>query len=81
MNNDVILSQFDDIEEKVEFLIELNKSLEAANTGLKSRIEILEQDVRDKSDAEKKYAEQREKIRTKIDSLLKKLNDFTDGSS
>jgi len=81
LNNDVILSQFDDIEEKVEFLIELCKSLESANTGLKSRIEILEQGVKDNSDAEKKYAEQTEKIRYKIGGLLKKLNDFTDVSS
>lgn len=81
MNNDVILSQFDDIEEKVEFLIELCKSLEATNKGLKSRIEKLEQEIHDKSEAEKKYDEQKEKIRHKIDGLLNKLNDFSDVAS
>ena len=81
MDNDVILSQFDEIEEKVQFLIELCKSLETTNNGLKSRIELLEQEVADKSEAEKKYVEQKEKVRRKIDGLLNKLNDFTDSSS
>ncbi|GAB6096891.1 hypothetical protein JCM14469_31440 [Desulfatiferula olefinivorans] len=81
MNNEAILSQFDDLDEKVELLIELCKNLETANAGLKSRIDILEQEVNDKSDAERKYAEQKEKIRIKIDRLLSKMNDFSPASS
>lgn len=81
MNNEAILSQFDDLEDKVEFLIELCKNLETANAGLKSRINILEQEVNDKSDAERKYAEHKEKIRIKIDRLLSKINDFSSASS
>lgn len=81
MDNDVILSQFDEIDEKVQFLIELCHSLEEQNKGLKSRIEILEQEITEKSESEKKYVEQKEKVRSKIEVLLNKLNDFTDKSS
>ena len=81
LDNDVILSQFDDIDEKVEHLVMLCKSLEAANNGLKSKIEILEQDVKNKSEAEKRNFEQKDKIRLKISYLLEKLNEFKEISS
>lgn len=81
MDNDVILSQFDNIETKVEFLIELCKSFEAENKGLKSRIEMLERDIKDKSGIEQRYTEQKEKIRNKIEGLIKKIDQFTENSS
>lgn len=81
MDNDVILSQFDEIEEKVQFLIELYKTLEETNKRLKSRIEILEKEITEKSESEKKYVEQKEKVRHKIEGLLNKLNDFSDKPS
>ena len=78
MDNDVILSQFDDIDEKVEYLLELCLSLKTANTRLRSRIEILEQEIKVKSEAEKRYSERKEKIRIKIDHLLEKLNEISE---
>ncbi len=78
MENDVIFSQFDDIDEKVEFLIELCKSLESTNQELQGRIEGLEQDLQSKIEIEQRDAEQKTMIKTKVDGLLSKLNSFSE---
>lgn len=78
MDNDVILRQFDDIEEKVEFLIELCRSLETSNSELQAKIERLEQELREKQRCEEKFAEEKDLIRSKVDGLLSKLNSFSE---
>lgn len=77
MDNDVILSQFDDIDEKVEYLLELCTNLKAANTRLRSRIEIMEKEIRAKSEAEESYSEKKEMVREKIAHLIEKLDHFS----
>lgn len=76
MENEVIWQQFDEIEEKVEKLIKVCKSFEATNLELKNKIEKLEKELQGKVEVEKRYAEERELIRSKIDSLLVKLEDI-----
>lgn len=78
MDNDVIISQFDDIEEKVEFLIELCQSLEATNSELQEKIQKLEQELQGKAEVESRYTEQKALIRSKIDSLMAKLDNFSE---
>jgi hypothetical protein len=74
----VIYSQFDDIEEKVDFLIELCKSLEDGNKVLQDRVESLEQELRGKVEAEERLVEEKAVIREKVDGLLAKLTSFSD---
>lgn len=74
----MILSQFDDIDKKVEALAELCANLKAANVRLKSRIEIMEEEIRAKSEAELKYTERKDLIRAKIIGLIDKLNSSAD---
>ncbi len=74
MTDEEVLSQFDNIEEKVEKLIETCRSLEAANVELNNKYERLKQEANGKADAEKRYFEQRDLIRSKVDSLLSRLN-------
>ncbi len=81
MAREEISRQFDVIEDKVEKLIELCKSLEAKNFEFKNKIEGLEQELRERHEAEKVYSEQKDLIRGKIDSLLEKLSMFTDSES
>jgi regulator of replication initiation timing len=81
LDNDVILSQFDDVDEKVEYLIDLCRSLSSENEGLKKRITILEREVEKRSEAEKRVIENKEKIRLKISQLLEKLNEFSEIST
>ena len=74
MGKDIVLSQFDDIEEKVETLLVLCSSLKDENSELNKRIIELEE-------AEKLNGEQRELVKDKVDSLLSKLKNFTEITS
>ena len=78
MTDEEVLSQFDKIEEKVEKLIETCRSLEAANVELNNKYERLKQEADGKADAEKRYIEQRDLIRSKVDSLLTRLNSYSE---
>ena len=78
MNNEKILRQFDEIEQKVEKLIDVCKSLEATNSELNNKVEKLEQELRNKLETENNYQEERALIRSKIDSLLVRLEDITE---
>ena len=78
MSDEDVLSQFDKIEEKVEKLIETCRSLEAANIELNNKYERLRQEADGKANAEKRYLEQRDLIRSKVDSLLSRLNSYSE---
>ncbi len=78
MVSEEITQQFDVIEDKVEKLIEVCKSLEATNSELKNRMMGLEKELQDKNDVERQHLKQRDLVRGKIDSLLVKLNNFTE---
>lgn len=73
MTGEILSKQFEQIEVKVERLIEICKSLEAINYKLKNKIDLLEKEVQNKSDIEKDYAEERKLIRAYVDKLLARL--------
>ena len=81
MVSEEISQQFDLIEEKVEKLIKVCKSLEKTNVDLKNRIKDLEQELQDRDKAEKQHIEQRDLVREKIDRLMKKLENFSETES
>ena len=76
MDNELILRLFEKIEKKVESLIEVNKSLEATNLELGNKIKRLEGKLQGKVEAENNYVEEKALIRSRIDSLLVRLEDF-----
>ena len=76
MDNAIISSQFSEIEKKVARLIETCKQHEAANLELKNKIKSLEEELLGKIDAEKSYAHEKALIRSKIDSLLVRIEDI-----
>jgi regulator of replication initiation timing len=78
LDNEFILRQFEEIEKKVEKLIEINKSLEAINLESSNKIKRLEEELQGKVDAETNYTQEKALIRSKIDSLLVKLEDITE---
>ncbi len=78
MDNDLIFGQFDDIEEKVDFLIELCKSLESTNSDLRKKVEELEQQIENSNLENERQVDTNAMIRTKIDSLLTKLNNYSE---
>jgi len=78
LDNEEVIRQFEEIEHKVERVIEACKSHEATNLELINKIERLEEELQKKTEAENKYLEERALIRTKIDSLLVRLEDIAE---
>ena len=78
MDNELILRQFDEIEKKVENLLEAFQALEATNRQLNEKIESLNAELQSRIEAEEKYAKERDLIRLKIDGLLGKLEDIAE---
>ncbi len=70
MDNEVIIQQFQEIEQKVEKLIARCHSLESDNSQLIGEIERLEGEIQAKAENEQ---QQKRLIRSKIDGLLVKL--------
>ncbi|MBT8356788.1 MAG: hypothetical protein HKO79_01535 [Desulfobacterales bacterium] len=77
MDNKDVIRQFEEIELKVERVIEACKSHETTNLELINKIEGLEEELQKKTEAENKFLEERALIRSKIDSLLVRLEDIT----
>ena len=78
MDNDFVLKQFGEIEQKVERLIENCNAQAAANSELKNKVTRLEEEIQGKVEAENNYAEEKALIRSKIDGLLARLDDISD---
>lgn len=76
MANEILAKQFAEIEEKIERLLERNRSLDAENGHLKERIDVLEMELQRRSDLEKTFAEEKSIIRSKIEKLLSRLDDI-----
>ena len=79
LDNEFILKQFEEIERRVEKLIELCNALEATNLDQKNKIKSLEEEIDGKVEAERSYAEEKALIRSKIDGLLVKLDKVSTG--
>jgi len=79
LDSEFILRQFQEIEEKVGKVIELCKSQETINLELRNRIKILEEEIQEKVEAENKYTAEKGLIRSKIDSVLAKLEEIGEG--
>ena len=74
-----MLRQFEAIEGKVQRLIEVCKALESTNLELSTTIERLEKELREKTEAEQGYTEERAQIRSRVEGLLGKLADIAQG--
>jgi oligoendopeptidase F len=79
LDNEFILKQFEEIEQKVEKLIEFCNYLEATNLEQKNKIKSLEEEIQGKVEAERSFAEEKALIRSKIDGLLVKLDEVAKG--
>ena len=78
MDNEFIVGQFEEIEKKVEKLIDVLKSHETTNLELSNKINRLEEELQGKNEVESSYSQERTLIRSKIDSLLVRLGDIAD---
>lgn len=78
MDKEMILHQFEEIEQKLEKVVARCKSYEAINSEFKNKIMKLEEELQGKIQAEKSYSQERDIIRSRIDNLLSKLNGITE---
>ncbi len=78
MDKELILGQFDEIEQRLEKLIAVCKSYETANMELKNNIAKIEEDLKEKIEKEKSYIQERDIIKSKVDNLLSRLNSITE---
>jgi len=78
LDYEFFLRQFEEIEKKVENLIVVCKSLEVTNLELSNKIKSLEEELQGKIEAEKKIAQEKALIRSKIDNLLVRLEELTE---
>ncbi len=81
MGNEIIKNKFDDIDIKVDFLIELCQMLQVENLELSSKIKDLETKLAKKNETEELNLEQEALIQSKIDGLLTKLDSFSNNLS
>ena len=77
----LLMQQFEEIEQKVERLIAICSSLEVKNIQLRNTISSLEAEFRLKTEALENYSEERTMIRSKIDTLLVKLENIAEMDS
>ncbi len=73
----LIKTKFDDIDAKIDFMIELCQELQAENHELLSKTKQLEKELDKKIGTEKQFSEQDVLAQSRIDGLLKKLDDFS----
>jgi len=73
LDNQVLLTQFEEIEGKIERLIGAYRALESENAELKNKIERLEGELQGKAAQETQFNQEREQIRNRIGNLLARL--------
>jgi hypothetical protein len=76
-NTEPLNSQFSAIEHKIERVVEISKSLQAANVDLHNKIKQLEEELHRKNESVKRHDEEKAFIRSRIDNLLAKLEGVT----
>lgn len=81
MDIDIIIQKFDEIESKVEQLIETTAALEAANAELIEKNEQLEQELQGMREKEHRNDEVKVLIRNKIESLMGRLGGIVEAGS
>lgn len=74
MDSDLIIQQFEQIEQRVESLIGTCREFETKNNELKNRVQALEAELQKKQELENRYQEEKVLVRTRIDGLLAKLD-------
>lgn len=81
MGNDRIKKKFDDIDDKIDLMMECCQSLQSENKVLLLRIETLKADLDGKITAETDNSEQEAVIQSKIEGLFLKLDTFSTGQN
>ena len=77
MGNDLFNKKFDDIDAKIDSLVDRCHALQSENSELKMKVNNLEAELVMTNDTEKQFSEQEVLIQSRVDGLLDKLNQFS----
>ena len=77
MDDQSLIVQFETIETRLDALIQICKDKDNQNKELIRRIEKLEEELRKKIEAEQRIEDEKAQIRSRVDHLLKRLEDIT----
>ncbi len=80
MENELLEDKFKDIDEKVDFLIELCQALQQENEELLTKVKTLDGQIAEKNLSEENFVKKQVAVQSKIDGLLTKLNTFSETS-
>ncbi len=80
LGNDFIKKKFDNIDGKIDFMIEFCHALQLENKELLLKNMGLEAELDKKNKTDEQSSEQEALIQSKIDGLLKKLNYFSNSA-
>ena len=78
VDNELILQQFEEIEKRVKRLVAGYQSLKEANSKFQIKIKKLEGELKTRTETENRNRAIKDKIRSKIENLLVKLEDITE---
>jgi len=81
LENEEIIEHFEEIEQKVDGLISVCKSLDKKNSELNAKINNMEIELQNKIEVEKKYINERNIILLKVNRILAKLYEIEDISN
>ncbi len=78
MDRDTIVNRFGEIEQRIEQLIGNCERLEAENAELKENLQRLTVSLQEKESAERQHDELKDLVRTKIESLMGRLDKLSE---
>ena len=78
MDRETIVNRFGEIEQRIEQLIENCKRLEDENAELKENLQHLTVSLQEKESAVRQHDELKDLVRTKIESLMGRLDKLSE---
>ena len=78
MDRESVINQFGELENKIDHLIRTCKRLEAESSALKEENQALTMQLQEKMEAQKQNDELKDLVISKIDSLMGRLDEFSE---
>jgi regulator of replication initiation timing len=78
VDRETVINQFDELEKRLESLIETGKRLEAENAMLLQENKDLTAQLQEKVDAERQHDALKDLVKSKIDSLMGRLDEISE---
>ncbi len=78
MDRETVISQFGELENRIDHLIRTCKRLEAESSALKEENQALTVQLQERTEAQRQNDEMKDLVISKIDSLMGRLDEFSE---